>query len=211
MHLRLLDRAGFTGFADHLPAGHLVAALDQEFVVVGIGGDPAVVVADQNKIAIAFEFAAGIGDDPAFGGVHFGAERNRHVDAVVMRAIGTAAKSGDDFASHGPTQFAAVASRGRDSRDFSSTYATSATWKQLFKLKIEYLPVVGIPTKVLHRHAKVIGPGGVVIIEDESYISLGGWIRSGKLSQLFAEQSCGSLDRWPDESSWIVFGDVGTR
>lgn len=103
------------------------------------------------------------------------------------------------------------AAKWRDSRDFSSTYATSATWKQLFKVKIEYLPVVGIPTKVLHRHAKVIGPGGVVILEDESYISLGGWIRSGKLSQLFAEQSCGSLDRWPDESSWIVFGDVGTR
>ena len=99
----------------------------------------------------------------------------------------------------------------RDSRDFSSRFALSAAWKELFKLKIEYLPVVGIPTHVFHRHAKVIGPGGAVVLEDESYISRGGWIRSGKLSQLFAEQSCGSLDRWPDESSWIVFEGVGTR
>ena len=53
MHLRLINRAGFAGLADHLTALDLVAALDEQFVIVGVGRHPAIVVAEEYEVPMA--------------------------------------------------------------------------------------------------------------------------------------------------------------
>jgi hypothetical protein len=69
-------------------------------------------MADQNKVAIAFEFVAGVGDFAAFAGVHIGALRQGQIDAVVLGAVGTAAVAGDDAAARGPAEASAAVLRG---------------------------------------------------------------------------------------------------
>src|SRR5262245_8887861 len=91
MQLRLIDGAGLAGLGDHLAPANDLIALDQELLVVGIGGNPAVVVADQNQIAIAFELVAGVGDFAGLGRVDFRPLRQGQIDAVVVGAVGAAA------------------------------------------------------------------------------------------------------------------------
>src|SRR5262245_42845316 len=53
MELRLIDLTGTPGLGDDLAAAHLIATLDQDFVIVGVGRHPIVGVPDQYQIAVA--------------------------------------------------------------------------------------------------------------------------------------------------------------
>ena len=65
---------------------------------MGIGGDPAIGVADQEQVAEAFQLISRIGDGTAVGGVDFGALLGGDVDAVIMLAAILGAEAGDDLA-----------------------------------------------------------------------------------------------------------------
>ena len=59
---------------------------------MGIGGDPAVRMLEQQKTAKPAQFVPGIGDDPVFGSPDDGAGGGLDIDAVVMHAAAFAAK-----------------------------------------------------------------------------------------------------------------------
>ena len=92
MELRLIDLTGATGLGDDLTAADLIAALDQDLVIVGVGRHPIVRMPDQHEIAVAFQLVAGIGDDAVLRRLHRGAERNGDVDAVIVAAVGLGAE-----------------------------------------------------------------------------------------------------------------------
>jgi len=62
-----VDIAGLAGLGDDLTTLDLFAALDHQFLGMRIGGDIAVRMAHEKKIAVAFEFIARIGNDAVFG------------------------------------------------------------------------------------------------------------------------------------------------
>lgn len=68
MDLRRADPARGPDAGDGLAPADGFAALDQQRVVMGIGGHETALVLDQQKIAKAPDFIAGIGDDAGFGG-----------------------------------------------------------------------------------------------------------------------------------------------
>ena len=106
MNLGLIDLAGLAGLGQDLPAFDLIAALGEQLFVVGVSGDPAVVMTHQDQVAVAFEFTAGVGNDTAFSGMNLGAQRNRQIDTVVVGAVGTRAKRANHFAFGRPAQLA---------------------------------------------------------------------------------------------------------
>jgi len=61
-------------------------------------------VADQNEVAVTFEFVAGISDDTVIGSLDWSAFRHRQINTVVLRPIRLAAKSGNDPTAHRPTE-----------------------------------------------------------------------------------------------------------
>ena len=71
---------------------------------MGVGGDIAVGMANQNQIAIALQLVAGVSDDAVFGGLHRRALGHRDVDAVIGLAVGLGAVGGDDTAAHRPAE-----------------------------------------------------------------------------------------------------------
>ena len=91
---------------DLFAAAHLLAFFDQQTVVVGIGGDPAVVMAHQNQVAEAFQLVAGIGDGAGVRGFDGGAAGGFDVDAVVGAAFADGAEFGYDGPPYRPREFA---------------------------------------------------------------------------------------------------------
>jgi len=61
-------------------------------------------VADQNEVAVTFEFVAGVGDDTVIGSLDRSAFRYCQIDTVVLRPIRLAAESSNDPTAHGPTE-----------------------------------------------------------------------------------------------------------
>ena len=107
VQLRSVDVAALAGLGDDLAALDRVAALDVELAIVGVGGDEAIGMADQNQIAVAFQLAAGIGDDAVFRGPHRGALGNGNVDAVVVAGF----EALNDAAARRPAEFRRSARR----------------------------------------------------------------------------------------------------
>lgn len=102
MQLRLADVAGRTDPSDYLAASDLLAAFDQNLVAMGVRRNPAIVVLDENEIAISSQLVAGIGDDAGIDGFNRGAARRGDVDAIVVRPVGFAAISRDNTAANRP-------------------------------------------------------------------------------------------------------------
>ena len=73
---------------------------------MGIGGDPAVVMAHQNQVAEAFQLVAGIGDGAGVRGFDGGAAGGFDVDAVVGAAFADGAEFGHDGSPYRPREFA---------------------------------------------------------------------------------------------------------
>ncbi len=113
MHLRLGDSAGGARLSNDLTAADLVAALDEDLLVIGIGRHPVIGVPDQHEIAVALKLVAGIGDDAALGGAHRGALGHGDVDALVLQAVGLWPIGGNDLAAHGPAEAEARGGLGR--------------------------------------------------------------------------------------------------
>ena len=74
MQLRRSDLARLAGLGNDLAALDGFAALHQHFTGVGISGDVAVRVPNQNHVAVALDVVAGIADD-AVTGVPSGTDR----------------------------------------------------------------------------------------------------------------------------------------
>ncbi len=106
MELRRRDISGLAGFGDDLSAFDCFAPLHIDLGSVRIGGDKAVRMADEDQIAIALEFIAGISDDAGLDRFHGRAFRQSDVDAVI------AGEAADDAAARGPAEFGCC---GRDS------------------------------------------------------------------------------------------------
>ena len=120
MQLRLADRAGRADLGDLLAAPHGLAALDQQRVVMRIGGHPAAGMLDQHQIAVAAQLVAGIGDHAGIGREHRRALGRGDVDAVIVRAARSRAVALDDLALDRPEEIAA-ARRRRGQRPFAAS------------------------------------------------------------------------------------------
>src|SRR5262245_33267239 len=86
MDLRAGYRTGLAGLGDDVAALDRVAALDEQVSIVGVGGNPAAFMANEDQIAITFELVSGIGDDASLCRAYIGALGNRNVDAFVTQA-----------------------------------------------------------------------------------------------------------------------------
>ena len=73
-----------------------------------IGRYPAIGVLDEDKIAVAGQLVAGIGDDPARDRVDRRAARRGDVDAVIAAATRRNPIAGEDAAAHRPREIAAM-------------------------------------------------------------------------------------------------------
>src|SRR5262249_27902896 len=104
MQLRRCHIAGLARMRDHLSALDAVPTLDHDFARVSIGRNEAVRVADQHEVAIALQFIAGVSDDAIIRRFDWRAFRDRQIDAVVLRAVGLAAKTGNDTTANRPTE-----------------------------------------------------------------------------------------------------------
>ncbi len=67
MQLRDVYAAGHADRGNFFAAGDALSFFDQQPVVVGISGNPPVVMPDQNQIAEPFEFVSGISDGAFVG------------------------------------------------------------------------------------------------------------------------------------------------
>src|SRR5437867_10756435 len=113
MELRLADVAGRADAGDDLAAGNLVAALDQNQVTVGVGGDPTVRMFDKDEIAVTPQLVAGVGDDTGVCGLDGGTPRCGNVDSVIMRAVTSRAVAREYMATNRPLKGAAALHRRR--------------------------------------------------------------------------------------------------
>ena len=111
MELRNLDAAGRADGSDLLALADPLPALDQYRVVVGVGGDPAARVLDQEKVAEAPKFVSGIGDDAVLRRLHRRAPLGGDVDAVVAQSLGLSAEAGNHPAFHRPDETPAAGRR----------------------------------------------------------------------------------------------------
>ncbi len=126
MQLRLINLSGLAGLRDDLAAGNLVAALHRNLIVVGVGGDPTVVMAQQDQIAVAAQFRSGIGNDAILGCVDLGSQGNGEIDPIIVSSVLARAEVLDDAAPDRPAQLAARAGSigfldGRRNRDRTDT------------------------------------------------------------------------------------------
>src|SRR5437588_10707884 len=104
MELRRPHLARLARFGNHLAALDGVAALHQQLTRMGICGDVAVGVPNQDQIAITLQLISAIGDDPILGGLHRRAFGHRQVDTVVGLAVGLGAIGRDHLAAHRPAE-----------------------------------------------------------------------------------------------------------
>src|SRR5687768_17323588 len=104
MKLRAVDGARLAGLGHDIATPHSIAALDEKLAVVGIGGDPAALMTDQDQIAVAFQFVSRVGDHAAFGRAHAGAFRHGDIDAFVASAARLRAVFGDNASLDRPAE-----------------------------------------------------------------------------------------------------------
>src|SRR5579872_1497784 len=112
MQLRAIDVARLPDPGDHLPALYLAAPLHQQRIAMGVGGDPAVGVANQKQVAESPQLIAGIDDDPVLCRLNRCAERCRDVDPVIVLAAILGPERRDDLPVYRPEEFSGAA-RGR--------------------------------------------------------------------------------------------------
>ena len=87
MQLRLIDKAGLPDRADRLAAHDIIPFFDQDFAEMRIGRDIAVLVLEQDQLAVTLDFAADVGDLPAIGRAHGIAFRGLNIDTVIVLAV----------------------------------------------------------------------------------------------------------------------------
>jgi hypothetical protein len=89
VQLRLVDISGRSDPGYNLAAPDFFSAFDENRIAMGISGDPAVGMLDENEIAIPPQLIPSIRDDTRVDGLHCRAARRGDVDAVVVCAIGS--------------------------------------------------------------------------------------------------------------------------
>src|SRR5215213_10002511 len=101
MQLRRGHVAALARLRDRLAALHLLAVLDGDLAVMGVGRDVAVVVPDEDELAVALHVRAGVGDGAVLGGLDRRALGQGDVDALVPAR---AAETVDDPALRRPAE-----------------------------------------------------------------------------------------------------------
>src|SRR6516225_11654932 len=96
MELGGVDVAGLTGASDHLSTLDRIPSLHQKLLCVGIGGDIAVWVTYQDKIAVTFELVAGISHYSVLGCLYRRVFRNRNIDSIILLPVGRWTKRVND-------------------------------------------------------------------------------------------------------------------
>lgn len=84
MELWKFDIAGCSNPGDHLPAPDHIAAFHQQRFIMSIGGHETVSMANEQQIAKAFDFPAGIGNDTILRRAHRRALGRLDIDAVIV-------------------------------------------------------------------------------------------------------------------------------
>lgn len=105
MQLRRVDSAGRADCSDFFAAGYPLPFLYKQAVIVGIGGNPAVVVLNQNQVAETFQFVAGISDRAFVGCLDVGTECGFDVYAVIGAAFADGAEMRNDCTLNRPQKF----------------------------------------------------------------------------------------------------------
>src|SRR6516165_2188448 len=108
MELRRIHIAALSRFRDGLTPLHRFAALDFEIAIIRVSRHETVWMADQNQIAVALQFAAGIGDDTALRRLDRSAFGDGYVDAIIAAGL----EALNDAAARGPAEFRIGAVRG---------------------------------------------------------------------------------------------------
>src|SRR5215217_2911840 len=111
MQLRRGHVAALARLRDRLAALHLLAVLDGDLAVMGVGRDVAVVMPDEDELAVALHVRARVGDGAVLGCLDRRALGQGDVDALVRAR---AAEAGDDPALRRPAE----ADRRRGSRRY---------------------------------------------------------------------------------------------
>ena len=93
----------------------------------------------------------------------------------------------------------------KDQKDFSRNFSSSKEWEKAVNFVAEHELLPGSAIKIELVRLKIKGPNGQTVLQSTRYVSRGGWIRAGNLSQLFGEKSCESPTRWPPDTTWITF------
>ncbi len=102
MQLRRVDPAGGADGGNLFAAAHFLPFFNQQSVVMGISGNPAVVMTDEDQIAETFQFVAGISDGAAVGGFDGGPSAGLDIDAVVGPSFADGAVFGYDCPAYRP-------------------------------------------------------------------------------------------------------------
>ena len=96
MQLRLDDVARPSDLGDRLtPTDHITTG-DQQGIVVGVGGQIAVGMADEEHSAEGRQILIGIDDKAVLGGADDAASRCRDIDTVILPPVGLGTKAADD-------------------------------------------------------------------------------------------------------------------
>lgn len=89
MQLGLIDIAGRADPRNNLAASDFFSALDEYRIAVGVSGDPAIGMLDENEIAVPAQLVPRIGDDAGVDGLHRRPAGCGDVDAVIVCAVGS--------------------------------------------------------------------------------------------------------------------------
>ena len=113
MQLWRIDASGSADCRDFFAANNFLPLFDQNFFIMGIGGDPAVFMLDQNQIAETFKFVAGISDGSRVSGFDSRAFGCFDVDTVIVAAFADGAELRDDGSFDRPGEFCLAVFGGR--------------------------------------------------------------------------------------------------
>ena len=125
MQLRLADIAGRADTCDDLAARHLLPALDQHLIAMGVGRDPPIGMFDENQITVTAQLVSAIGYYSGLGNLHRYSLRGGNVYPIVVSAVTPQAIGCDEVTPNRPKK-SAVAANCRGCR---RRFRTRGWWK----------------------------------------------------------------------------------
>ena len=102
MKLRLRNISRCSKLTDKLTRLDALSARNINAVGVGIGGDKAIIVLNQKKVAETTQFVSNIGDDTRLRGPERRAVSGYNIDTVIALAIHTGSKRRNHPSTHRP-------------------------------------------------------------------------------------------------------------
>ena len=97
MELRRVHSAGGAGRGNFFTLAYFLAFFHKQPVVMGISGNPTVIMLNENKVAKSFEFVSGISHRSGIGSLNRFTELGFNVYAVIVAAFADGPVRRDDF------------------------------------------------------------------------------------------------------------------